>query len=127
MITYQAIHHISLNVTNLERSTHFYCELLGFIVIDRPPIQSQGIWLGIGHSGQQIHLIVHEQATLRSRSIDPLDNHFAILVNDYKQTIEWLQSSNIPYIARPNSPAGYNQIFIEDPDHNMIEFDIARE
>ncbi len=98
--------------------------MLGFHIIDRPPIKSTGVWLGIGVSGQQIHLIVHEHATLRMPSLDPLDGHFAILVQDYQETLDWLDRSKIPYHARPKSLAGYAQIFIEDPDHNIIEFDV---
>jgi len=74
----QTIHHVSLNVTDLERSRRFYREILGLEEIARPPFDFPGAWFGVA-GGQQLHLIVHPGATFRgAKGIDTRDNHFAV-------------------------------------------------
>jgi hypothetical protein len=48
-------------------------------------------------------------------------------VKSFKATIKWLDDRGISYEARPNSLAGFTQIYILDPDHNIIEFDAPYE
>ena len=50
------IHHVSINVTDVDEATRFYTEVLGFTVRDdRPDLGIGGCWLDAG--GQQVHLI----------------------------------------------------------------------
>jgi glyoxylase I family protein len=122
MIEYLHIHHVSLAVRDLAKARIFYSEVLQLQEIERPPFNSKGIWYSIG--SQQLHLLEHPNGeTLRQSGIDTVDGHFAIWVKSYKQTIEWLETANIHYEARPNSVAGFAQIYIQDIDHNTIEFD----
>lgn len=123
VIEYQKIHHISLNVRDLTAAKQFYSEVLKFQEIERPPFNSKGVWYAIGNSGQQLHLIEYTSGqSLRGGGIDSSDGHFAIWVNSYKATIQWLEQSGIVFDARPNSVAGFAQIYINDIDHNIIEF-----
>ena len=58
--------------------------------------------------------------------------HFALRVKSYRDTLAWLVGKDfrddVPendfrkMQLRPNSPAGYPQIYIVDPDRNTIEF-----
>ncbi|MCM3129807.1 MULTISPECIES: VOC family protein [unclassified Paenibacillus] len=122
MLEMERIHHVSLAVRDIERAHAFYSEKLKFKQLERPPFNSTGVWYAIGEH-QQLHLLEHPAGdTLRERGIDTTDGHFAIWVKSHKATIEWLESQNIPYEARPDSVAGFAQIFILDPDHNIIEF-----
>ncbi|HEY0828728.1 MAG TPA: VOC family protein [Bacilli bacterium] len=124
MIEYQKIHHVSLNVRNLAAAKKFYMEVLRFQEIERPNFNSNGVWFAIGDSGQQLHLIEYTHGhSLRDGGIDLNDGHFAIWVKSYKATIEWLEQSGIVFDARPNSAAGFAQIYINDIDCNIIEFD----
>jgi len=126
MIEYIHIHHVSIVVRNLENAKNFYSERLGLQEIQRPPFQSKGIWYAIGT--QQLHLLEYPQGeTLRVGEIDSTDGHFAIWVKSFKATIKWLDDRGISYEARPNSLAGFTQIYILDPDHNIIEFDAPYE
>lgn len=122
MIEYEKIHHVSIAVRDLEQARSFYSNTLHFPEIQRPPFKSNGVWYAIGD--QQLHLIEHPNGeTLRKSGIDSGDGHFAIWVRSYQNTIEWLEKAGIPYEARPQSVAGFAQIYIVDPDHNVIEFD----
>ncbi|MDF2723160.1 MAG: glyoxalase [Paenibacillus sp.] len=124
MIEFEKLHHVSIAVRDLERAKRFYSDVLNFQEITRPPFKSKGAWYAIGD--QQLHLIEHPNGeTLRESDIDSTDGHFAIWVKSYKNTIEWLDRAGITYDARPQSAAGFTQIYIVDPDNNVIEFDAA--
>ncbi|MFC0335623.1 VOC family protein [Paenibacillus sepulcri] len=123
----EGIHHVSLIVTDLERAKAFYEEIIGLQEMQRPPFDFPGAWYSVGETGQQLHLIVHDGETLRTRTIDTRDGHFAIRVNDYQQTIDWLKRQNIEHKANPNSITGFAQIFLLDPDRNIIELNAARQ
>jgi len=122
MIDYLNIHHVSLAVRDLAQAKQFYSEVLQLQEIPRPPFQSKGVWYAIGI--QQLHLIECPAGeSLREGPIHTQDSHFAIWVKSYQDTIAWLELKGIPYEARPESVAGFAQIYILDVDHHIIEFD----
>ncbi|CAM3774430.1 VOC family protein [Marinicrinis lubricantis] len=119
------IHHVSLIVTDLERAVRFYEEVLGLQQMQRPDLGFPGVWFSIGATGQQLHLLVHQGETGRSGGIDTRDGHFALSIDDFDEAVRWLDSKGIAYEARRESKAGFPQIFILDPDHNIIELNIT--
>lgn len=121
MIQYEMIHHVGLNVTDLERAKSFYRDVLGLTEIERPPFSFPGAWFGIGEHGQQLHLIVHQGETLRQGGIDTRDGHVALRIRDFDETKAWLDRHQIEYVESRHSIAGFPQLFVMDPDHNVIE------
>lgn len=126
MIPIQGLHHVSLNVRNLEVSKAFYRDVIGLKEIERPPFDFSGAWFAIGDTGQQLHLIVYEGETLRNGGIDSRDGHFAVRVESFNQTLAHLQGQGLEVDARPHARAGFPQIYVVDPDHNIIEFNAER-
>lgn len=124
-----AIHHVSLPVTDLERSRRFYSEILGLREIKRPPFDFPGAWFAIGE--QQLHLIVGSDSTFREgKSLDARDTHFAIRVTSYTEALRFLEAKGhredaddklMKLKASPRSTAGFPQLYILDPDRNVIE------
>ena len=133
MIDIKQLHHISLPVSNLERSKAFYRDVLGLKEIERPAFDFAGAWYRVGDG--QLHLIVHEQPTLRTRGIDSHDGHFALRVGSYRDTVAFLRLQGYSSDARdetkrlrehPAGKAGFPQVFILDPDRHVIELNAER-
>lgn len=121
MIIYEKIDHVTVNITDLEESKRFYSQILGLKEIERPPFNFEGAWYVVGDTSQTIHLVKHQGETLRKGGFAILDGHFALSVKSYGDTINWLDECNAFYLAFPEAQAGYPQIFVLDPDYNIIE------
>jgi catechol 2,3-dioxygenase-like lactoylglutathione lyase family enzyme len=128
----EAIHHVSLPVTDLDRSRRFYREILGLEEIDRPPFDFPGAWFGVGPG--QLHLIVGEGQTFRTgKGVDSRDVHFAVRVASYDAALGFLRSKGydengdglLKMKVNPRATAGFPQIYILDPDRNVIEINAA--
>ncbi|MFC7442601.1 VOC family protein [Laceyella putida] len=124
MIRYEAIHHVSVAVTDLKKAKAFYGSVLGLEEIDRPPFDFPGAWYQVGN--QQIHLIVHEPAVTRRKTtaLDTRDGHVALRVKDDRATAAWLKQQGVEILEKPNSTSGFAQIFCCDPDGNLIELHV---
>ncbi|BAT53610.1 hypothetical protein NOS3756_25710 [Nostoc sp. NIES-3756] len=108
--------HTAILVTNLEKSEHFYGQVLGLSKIDRS-LKYPGVWYQVGN--YQIHLIVASDV--------PTDNpnekwgrnpHVAFSVADLETAKQELLSQNYP--IQP-SASGRPALFTQDPDGNIIE------
>jgi glyoxylase I family protein len=107
-----AVHHVSINVADVDAALRFYVDDLGMTVRDdRPDFGFGGAWLDAG--GQQVHLI--EAAPPEGRG-----QHFAVLVDDLDSTIVELRGRGLD--ISDASPVGANrQAFVHDPSGNLVE------
>ena len=120
MLSSQRIHHVSIFAKDLEISTRFYEDVVGIRRMERPPFSSAGVWFEVGESGAQVHLMELQPGS------DVLDRpqhseHFALWMESYEKTIQWLEHCKVPYDSYPDSVAGFAQIYIRDPDGHLIE------
>ena len=130
----EAIHHVGLGVTDLERSRRFYREILGLDEITRPPFDFPGLWFSAGAS-QQVHLIVHPHSTFRTgKGLETRDVHFALRVPSFRQAVEYFRSKGYSEDSddvfttmkvHPHATAGFPQLYILDPDRHIIEVNAA--
>jgi glyoxylase I family protein len=129
------IHHVSLPVSDLERSKQFYGEILRLQEIERPAFDFPGAWYQVGND--QLHLIVHDRSTFREgKGVDSRDIHFAVRVPSFREALEFLESKKYSSDAEDLDPmkmkvserakAGFPQIYILDPDRNVIEINAER-
>ena len=122
----KSINHVAVVVTDVERSRKFY-EQLGLKKIPRPKVNVPGEWLGIGEN--QLHLVGERAPEGR---IDPRRPHMALAVDDIEAAKKELTAAGIKFVE----PAARQdvipmteevlrlvgrQIWLEDPDGNMIE------
>lgn len=119
MLPLRALHHIAVTTRNAEASIAFYCDVLGFRQLPRPPFNFRGAWL-YGY-GFQIHVIEHSAyAPDAAAPIDSRDRHLAFAVEDFDQARADLVARGIEFIERTNA-GGVRQIFLHDPDGQTIE------
>ncbi len=107
-----AIHHVSVNVSNVDKSVAFYTGILGGTLrYDRPDLGIGGVWMNVG--SQQVHLI-------EAPAPPNLGQHFAIRVDDLDSVVKELRSKGLDV----TDPAGIGaswQAFVNDPDGNVVE------
>jgi catechol 2,3-dioxygenase-like lactoylglutathione lyase family enzyme len=124
------LHHVALPVTDIERSRQFYLEMFGLELLPRPPFDSVGAWLGVG--ALQVHLVEFPAGTFRSKSVaSTVDTHFAFRTSDFDGFIAHATALGFREDApegdpkrlmmRRQGPAGFPQVFLLDPDNNVIE------
>jgi len=123
VIAIESLHHVALCVTDLHRAKAFYGGVLGLREIPRPPFDFGGAWYELGDD-RQLHLIVHPPTrTLRgTRDIDARDGHLAIRVRSYRDTVEHLRRHGIECLESPRNLTPWAQIYVTDPDGNVVEF-----
>ncbi len=106
------IHHVALNVTDVQEGVRFYVDALGGTVRgDRPELGIAGAWIDLGP--QQIHLV--EAPVPRN-----LGQHVAIRVADLDGAVHELRDRGID-VADPSGVGAGRQTFINDPSGNPIE------
>jgi len=107
-----AIHHVSVNVSDVEAGIAFYKDMLGGSMRDdRPDFSFGGAWIDFGPS--QVHLIEGQVPA-------SLGQHFAVQVQDLDTTVAELRSRGAT-VSDP-VPVGPNrQAFLNDPDGNTVE------
>ena len=127
MISISALHHVAVCVTDIERSKQFYGEVLGLKEIPRPAFPFAGAWYEMA-DGRQFHLIVHEQPrTLRGTTdIDLRDGHFALAVADFDRAVAHLRAAGVECVERPDNVTPWKQVYVTDPDGNVIELNAPR-
>ncbi|HLO84390.1 MAG TPA: VOC family protein [Nostocaceae cyanobacterium] len=109
--------HTAILVTDLERSEHFYGQVLGLERCDNRSLKYPGVWYQIGNT--QLHLIVATSVPTESQNEKWGRNpHIAFSVTDLEAAKAELLSLNYP--IQP-SASGRPAIFTKDPDGNIIE------
>ena len=112
-------HHVGLLVTEIDRAAAFYEEVLGLEKLPRPDFGFPGRWYDM-KNGQQLHLMSTADLPAHSTDNPAFDRHIAVVVSDIKHTAEQLTTLGIPYAE--GGGRGGAQLFVRDPDGNMIEF-----
>jgi ADP-ribose pyrophosphatase YjhB (NUDIX family)/catechol 2,3-dioxygenase-like lactoylglutathione lyase family enzyme len=106
------VHHVSVNVPDVDANVAFYTDVLGGALrADRPELGIGGAWLDFGE--QQVHLV---EAPLPTNA----GQHFAIRVADLATVVDELRSKGVT-VGEPIAVGTGRQTFITDPAGNTIE------
>ncbi|MDE1991065.1 MAG: VOC family protein [Rhizobiaceae bacterium] len=130
-----ALHHVSIITADLTKSLPFYRDVFGLAEIPRPNFAIPGAWLACGDL--QVHLIFNPEGTFRrSPVIDRNDWHFAFRTDDFDAAIDRLAAlgfrDDLPpddpkcLLVLRSGPAGFPQVYLLDPDLNIVEINGAR-
>jgi len=107
------VHHVSVNVQDVDEALAFYTGVLGLKKRpDRPNFSFRGAWLDAG-AGQQVHLI--------EAPVPPdYGQHLALDVGDIAGTVVELRGRGLEVTDPIEVGPGY-QAFLHDPAGNTIE------
>jgi catechol 2,3-dioxygenase-like lactoylglutathione lyase family enzyme len=110
----RSLNHVSIAVTDVERSAEFYSKLLGLAVVSRPA--NGGINLGLGGGFLGVYKLANPGTV----------NHFCIGVDDYdaEKIAARLRDLGLkPSIDRnpANRTTGGDQLYFTDPDGARVQ------
>ena len=107
------IDHVSVLITDVERSRRFYRDVLGLTEIPKPrTFDFVVLWFDLGN--MHIHLLLKDKPDL----ISP--RHFALRVKDAAESRAYFQERGVATAETTTIP-GADRFFISDPDGNRIE------
>jgi catechol 2,3-dioxygenase-like lactoylglutathione lyase family enzyme len=120
-----ALQHINLRSTDIDRSRDFYVDVIGLHVGPRPPIASVGYWLYLG-AMPVIHLVQRAPDTPSQSGAGVVD-HVAFHGVDFETTRARFSTQGIMFREAVIPRDGTRQLFVHDPDGVKIElnFDAA--
>ncbi len=112
-IDFRRVHHVSINVVDVDAAVAFYRDLLELPVLDRPPFDFAGAWFALGE--QQLHLIEKDGFEA------PVGQHFAVQVDDIDAAIAVLVERGVRVSGVSEIHGVCRQAFFADPTGNSIE------
>ena len=126
-IQVQLLDHVTLIVSDLERSREFYVDFLGMEQVTRPDFDFPGLWFQAGPT--TIHLTLEDEkagkagwGNYQGATSLPRSHHFAFLVDDVEEVVPLVESSGYQVISpMKRRPDGAKQLFISDPDGHVVE------
>ncbi len=117
-VTIAGFHHAGFMITDVARAVAFYEGVLGLAALPRPDFDFDGRWYDL-HHGQMLHLM--STAAMHGHTGQSgFDHHIALDVADVDEAARQLTALGIEF-TRGSGRAGRPQIFLRDPDDNMIE------
>lgn len=123
-------HHLSLTVTELERSTRWYCDVLGFRVADDT---IEGKWFrrtrlqhgSEGHGGIILTLTQHDDGTgERFSAVRTGLDHVSLRVRNRKDLDELvgrMDEQGVPHSEVKSMGEGNALVTVRDPDNIQLE------
>ena len=124
MSLFKELNHVSITVTDVAKAREFYGTVLGLPEIPRPAFNFPGIWYGLGN-GLSLHIILNDELVrpaVEREKIEAQYPHFALWTEDADATAGKIGELGLPCRDVVSGPTGLRQIFVKDPDGNMVEF-----
>ena len=121
MVKPKQVGHLVINVSDVEASTRFYTDILGFeIAVSRPG----ATFLTCGEIHHDLALFQADAASPATRKGNIGLNHFAVQVEDYdslRDLYHTLLEHDVK-VDRTTDHGMTGSVYFEDPDGNGIEF-----
>jgi len=124
MSLFKQFTHVSVTVTDVGKAREFYSSVLGFQEIDRPAFNFPGIWYSLG-GDLQLHIILNDalvRPAVEREKIEARYPHFALWTEDCDATAARIEALGLVCRDVFSGPTGLRQVFVKDPDGNMVEF-----
>ena len=118
--------HLTIIVSDLAATKHFYVNVLGMTERPRPDFDFTGAWYEVGN--MQIHATVASelagQAGWGERGVkrNSRGHHFAFRISDVDAALKIVKERGIAIADGPKiRPDGAKQLYIFDPDQHVVE------
>jgi len=124
MSLFKELNHVSITVTDVAKAREFYGTLLGLSEIPRPAFNFPGIWYSLGN-GLSLHIILNDglvRPAVEREKIEARYPHFALWTDDADAAAARIEQLGLPCRDVVSGPTGLRQVFVKDPDGNMVEF-----
>jgi catechol 2,3-dioxygenase-like lactoylglutathione lyase family enzyme len=115
---------------DLEKTRHFYCDVLGLRTGPRPPFDFEGLWIYVGdvavvHVATQTSYEVsgRVEAAGRRHGSGSVD-HIAFAADNYDELVSSFDRHGVKYRATRVPASDLRQLFVLDPDGIQIEINI---
>ena len=113
------MHHVALNVKNIEACERFYTELLGMRVEWRP--DTDNVYLTGGSDNLALHRASNDFTPVSQQHLD----HIGFILADPSQVDVWhryLRDNNINILKEPKTHRdGARSFYCRDPDGNTVQ------
>lgn len=124
-----SLNHIAVYVTDLERSTRFYRDIVGLDTIPEPFHDGKHTWFGVGPKSH-LHLI----SGASKAEVHDKNSHLCFTVPSVDAFILNLEKNGVTYEDWPGKKMavtlrvdGVKQIYFTDPDGYWLEINDARQ
>ena len=110
----EALDHVTVQITDIERSKKFYGEVLGLEEVERPEsFDFVGAWFRTGNA--LIHLVAQPEPDPETQA------HFCLWAADIKDVFTEFETLGFKVQWNKRKIPGIDRFFIRDPDGNRIE------
>jgi catechol 2,3-dioxygenase-like lactoylglutathione lyase family enzyme len=114
--------HYALLCSDAERTTRFYCDVVGLKVGPRPQLSFPGVWF-YADDIPIVHVIFGK--TIPTRETGAVDHLAFVARGDLEETFAVLRENNIEFTHRLIERTGVTQVFFRDPDNVGVELNFA--
>lgn len=113
------LHHVALNVKELESCERFYTGLLGMRVEWRP--DADNVYLTGGNDNLALHRVASGSEPGPAQRLD----HIGFAIDEIGEVDEWfvfLKSNGVPIVKEPKTHRdGARSFYCRDPDGNTVQ------
>ncbi|MEX6690213.1 VOC family protein [Danxiaibacter flavus] len=122
------MNHVAVYVVDLEKSTHFYRDLVGLDTMPEPFHDGKHAWFRVG---ENCHL--HVISGAKEATTHDKNAHICFSVASVDDFLKKLQKENIEFESWPGEKGKYavrvdgvKQLYLKDPDGYWIEINDAK-
>jgi glyoxylase I family protein len=122
--------HVNMVVSDLDKTLHFYVDLVGFRLKVRKQTGNGGEVAFVETRGAQLEIFCPKDKPKTPARLVPRDEagvgHIALTVDDVEATYKRLSAAGVEFTEKPrlaiNKEILYQVSFCKDPDGMLVEF-----